>query len=74
VPLAEFRVRLRAMMDEVRREPAKDPAMPVLVPGDPEKNVRQIREREGIPVSAFVWDQLCSAAKQAGIPAPAVAK
>ena len=73
-PVAEFKSRLREMMDEVRSEPAKDPAVPVMVPGDPEKKASLVRGREGVPVSGFVWDQLSSTAKQAGIPLPAVAK
>ena len=45
-----FKSRLKKYMDEIRREPAKDPAKPVLVPGDPEKKALAERTREGIPL------------------------
>lgn len=46
-----FKERMRLMIDELRAEPALDPAKPVMVAGDPEKKAFAIRSREGIPVT-----------------------
>lgn len=49
-----FKKRLQEMMQEVRREPNKNPENPVMVPGDPEKKQFQLRSQEGIPLSPQV--------------------
>jgi hydroxycarboxylate dehydrogenase B len=38
----------------------------VLTPGDPERQTRSIREREGIPIPDELWQELNSLAKSAG--------
>jgi LDH2 family malate/lactate/ureidoglycolate dehydrogenase len=53
-----FKSRLKKYMDEIRHEPAKDPAKPVLVPGDPEKKAFLSRSREGIPLSATEFESI----------------
>jgi len=53
----EFKARMQQMMDEVRAEPAADPGQPVMVAGDPEKQVAEQRTRTGIPVPDHLWSQ-----------------
>lgn len=65
-----FRSRLQAMMEEVRREPRKDEAVPVLVPGDPEKMTFVQRSAEGIPLSRTAYDKFVALAREAGDPFP----
>lgn len=48
---AAFKQRLKVLLDELRAEPALDPAKPVMVAGDPEKKAQAVRSREGIPVT-----------------------
>jgi hydroxycarboxylate dehydrogenase B len=43
----------------------------VLAPGEPEARSRERRSREGIPISAAVWDQLADLAGQLNVPLPA---
>ncbi len=53
-----FKSRLKKYMDEIRREPAKDPFKPVMVPGDPEKKAFVQRSREGIPLFPAEYDAI----------------
>ena len=47
---ALFKARLKALADTIRAMPSVDPAVPVMVPGDPEKLSFAKRSAEGIPV------------------------
>ena len=73
-----FEADLDDAMDVLRAAPAADPALPVLVPGDPEAATREERLREGIPVPRTLADQIravcegCGAAYLLEPPAPAV--
>lgn len=58
ISLEEFKLRMQQMMDEVRSEPAKDPTVPIQVPGDPEKRVAQQRTKDGIPLSQAEFEAL----------------
>ena len=53
-----FKNRLQDLADRVRREPAVDPARPVVVPGDPEKAHEADRLTNGIPVPAADLERL----------------
>jgi ureidoglycolate dehydrogenase (NAD+) len=46
-----FKKRLKEMVSRMRSEPPADPALPVLVPGDPEKTAQEIRMKNGIPLT-----------------------
>jgi len=48
----EFKARMKAMMDELRAEPAVVPENPVMVAGDPEKKKAAERAVSGIPMTA----------------------
>jgi ureidoglycolate dehydrogenase (NAD+) len=50
-----FKARMAGMLNELRNEPALDPAKPVMVAGDPEKKCEVIRRREGIPLTETEW-------------------
>jgi LDH2 family malate/lactate/ureidoglycolate dehydrogenase len=41
------------------------------VPGDPERQSRERREREGIPVPRATWDELCTVAARFNVELPA---
>jgi hydroxycarboxylate dehydrogenase B len=51
----------------VRRSPQSGEAE-ILVPGEWETRNRAAREREGIPLDSNSWQQICAAARQAGMP------
>lgn len=51
----------------VRRSPQSAEAE-ILVPGEWETRNRAAREREGIPLDSNSWQQICAAARQAGMP------
>jgi uncharacterized oxidoreductase len=42
-------------------------AMQVLLPGDPERTIKQQRERDGIPIDRRTWDQMMAAADAVGV-------
>ncbi len=69
VGLAVFRQRMQAMMDAVRNEPPADPATPVLVAGDPEKETARRRLSEGIPVSPSRYTEFLEIARALGFTA-----
>jgi len=63
-----FKKRLKEMMDALRREPPRDAAVPVQVPGDPEKAFSRERSRTGIPVPESLANQLSALAREYGVP------
>lgn len=65
-----FKSRLKKYMDEIRREPAKDLAKPVMVPGDPEKKAFLQRSREGIPLSAIEYQAIAATCSNYNIKFP----
>lgn len=56
-----------AFLDWVKRSPQSG-SEPIQVPGEWEEANRAQREREGIPLDANSWGQICLAATQAGMP------
>lgn len=65
---AVFKKRLKEMMDDLRREPPRDAAVPVQAPGDPEKTFFRERSRTGIPVPANLLSKLSALASKYGVP------
>ncbi len=61
-----LRRELDGFLDYVKGSPPADPALPVLVPGDPERMARAQREREGIEIDATTWEEVVDAAGKAG--------
>ena len=53
-----FKSRMKEMVNMVRTEPSKDPNEKVICPGDPEKKVKAIRLKEGIPVREELWEYI----------------
>ena len=47
-----------------------DPARPVRIPGDPEWDATDLREREGVPVKYTVLADLLEVAQRSGVPPP----
>jgi len=62
-----FKRRLKKEMDMIRRQPAKNPRKPVMVPGDPEKLAFKERLRKGIPVSKPELKAIEEICKEQGI-------
>ena len=58
-----FKSRMKEMVNMVRTEPSKDPNEKVICPGDPEKKVKAIRLKEGMPVQEELWDYIINNAK-----------
>jgi LDH2 family malate/lactate/ureidoglycolate dehydrogenase len=44
-----------------------DPSQKVLIPGDPEREIEQIRRKEGIPLLTIVWEDIVSVAEKLNI-------
>jgi len=57
-------------LDALRATPPLDPALPVLVAGDPETACRTARVRDGVPLTAAVHEQLRGVCARAGVPFP----
>lgn len=70
IPIKDFKLRMRQMMNEVRAEPAKDPNAPIQVPGDPEKRATRKRMTEGIPLGPEEFDSLKKISKEHGVSLP----
>jgi len=63
-----FEDELDDMIDALRAARPVDPALPVLVPGDPERAQFAKRSAEGIPVPAKLVDLVRAIAGRAGAP------
>jgi LDH2 family malate/lactate/ureidoglycolate dehydrogenase len=64
----EFEQDLDGMLDALRATKPIDPNEPVLVPGDPEHRTRAERDREGIPLTRSVVEDLRAVAHDSGVP------
>jgi hydroxycarboxylate dehydrogenase B len=54
----------------LRRQPPAEGVAEVLIPGDPERRSRAVREREGIPIPDLVWSDLLEVANRYGLTPP----
>ncbi|WP_458098047.1 Ldh family oxidoreductase [Roseomonas sp. WA12] len=64
----EFEADLDDALDVLRAAPPADPALPVLVPGDPEAASRERRLRDGVPMPRSLADQLRAVCEGCGAP------
>ena len=64
----EFEADLDDAIDVLHATPAADPALPVLVAGDPEADSRERRLRDGIPMPPALADRLREVCERAGVP------
>lgn len=58
---------IAAMTRYVTASPPTDPALPVLIPGDPERIARATRLETGIPIDPASWAELAAVAGSLGI-------
>jgi len=68
--MAWVRQEIEAVTRFVTASPPRDPAAPVLIPGDPERQARSRRLAQGIPVDDVTWGQLTDAARTVGLDLP----
>jgi len=62
----EFEDDVDVVIDLLHATPPVDPAVPVLVPGDPEAMMREQRLREGIPVPQTLRDKIREVCERSG--------
>src|SRR5919106_2348562 len=62
-----LRREIDGFVDYVQASPPADPALPVLVPGEPERLARAERARSGIPIDATTWEEVLQAAEAVGL-------
>jgi LDH2 family malate/lactate/ureidoglycolate dehydrogenase len=62
----EFQSDVTRLCDAMRATPPVDPERPVLVAGDPERAVRALRERDGIPIGPGLARRLHALAAETG--------
>lgn len=55
------------MVEFVKSSPPIDPALPVLVAGEPERMAREARARDGIYIDNETWGQLVEAGRSLGV-------
>jgi uncharacterized oxidoreductase len=58
---------VRAITEQVTQSPPRQGNEPVLIPGDPERQMRALRLAEGIPIDKVTWGQLVATAAELGI-------
>lgn len=63
---AGLEAQIAAAIDHVKASPPQDPALPVLVAGEPELASRARRMAEGVPVDPTTWEELRGAARAVG--------
>ncbi|MGH7327305.1 MAG: Ldh family oxidoreductase, partial [Polyangiaceae bacterium] len=63
----EFQSEMEAFLEFVKASPPSDPDAPVLIAGEPERNMRRRRVAEGIPIDAKTWSDIRAAADALGI-------
>jgi hydroxycarboxylate dehydrogenase B len=63
----DFEREARAFIDWVKQSPPAPGADRVRIAGDPERETRKRREKEGVPVDATTWAEIHAAAAKAGV-------
>ncbi|MCR9214221.1 MAG: malate/lactate/ureidoglycolate dehydrogenase [Proteobacteria bacterium] len=58
---------MKAMCDYARQSPPRPGEKPVIVPGDPEREQRQLRGENGIDVDEETWRQITASAAEFGV-------
>jgi hydroxycarboxylate dehydrogenase B len=58
---------IRAMAGYVTSSPPRNPAEPVLIPGDPERGNRDKRLRDGVPIDDETWREIAAAARTVNV-------
>ena len=67
-PEGAFEDDLDAVIDVLHQTRPADPEQPVLVPGDPEAEERELRLREGIPIPQTLSDKIRAISQRCGVP------
>ncbi len=67
-PEGAFEDDLDAVIDVLHQTPPADPALPVLVAGDPEAEERELRLRVGIPLPQTLTDKIRAICQRCGVP------
>ena len=67
-PEGEFEDDLDSVIDVLHGTPPVDPALPVLVAGDPERESRERRLREGIPLPSSLLEKIRPICERSGVP------
>ena len=68
----QFAQEMDAAVTHVRSARPENPAEPVLMPGEPERQMMQLRMAEGVPIDDESWRGLVAAAVSVGMPAERV--
>jgi hydroxycarboxylate dehydrogenase B len=58
---------IRAMAGYISSSPPRNPAEPVLIPGDPERANRARRLRDGVPIDDETWREIAAAARTVNV-------
>jgi len=64
---ADYRREMDATIAYVKSSPPRNPAEPVLVPGDPERATRLARAAGGVPVDDATWAEILAAGESVGL-------
>jgi hydroxycarboxylate dehydrogenase B len=69
-PAERYRTAVSGALAGLRGQPPAAGVAEILVPGDPERRSRALREREGIPIPDPVWSELLEIADRYGLTPP----
>ena len=67
MPMEEFQARVRKLVEMVKSAKAAAGYDEVLVAGEPESRTEEARRREGVPISAALWEVLVAAGGRIGV-------
>jgi uncharacterized oxidoreductase len=67
---ATFAAEIAAGIGWVKASPPADPALPVLVAGEPEAAARAARLAGGVPVAEAIWEEIRAAGRSVAVPDP----
>lgn len=70
-PADEFKLHMDNWITRFRNATPSNPAQPVLVPGDPEREMEVIRAKHGIPLVEAVVEDLAALSSKTGVAFPA---
>lgn len=67
VTMTEFRGQAKDFIDQVKSSKKAPGVGEIMIPGEPERKIREQRLREGIPIADEVWGELEQISKELGV-------
>lgn len=68
--IGDFKLKVDELFRSVKSSPVASGFDEILIPGDPERRMREVRLREGVYIEDRTWDEIAALAEELGVGVP----